>query len=281
MSQPDGDPLADLRAYAARIPTGAAFCGETAARIYGLPLPMKREALESNKPEDGQADKHVPIHVAAALGRSKPRGKGITGYRLSEALFKTRTFARLPVLQPIETFITCCRHLSVDEAVVMLDALLTNKEIYPGMKLRYRPVTTIDKVEARLAEVGPVQGIRVARDALVLARVRVASPMETKLRLLLVRGGLPEPEVNGIVYTDTGERIAEVDLLYRDAKIAIEYEGDGHRTNKKIFRNDLVRERRLRQAGYAYIRVTIEEMGETSTLVADLRTRLTGGASLP
>ncbi len=192
----------------------------------------------------------------------------------TKSQFQVRTFRRLPVLRPVETFLSCCRNLTVEDAVVMLDALLTNKSHYPGLRLHQRPATTMTSLEARLQEVGPIPGIGTARDALALARRRVASPMETRLRLLLVRSGLPEPEVNGIVQSPEGDWSAEVDLLYREAKIAIEYEGAVHRTDDKTFRRDLERERRLRALGYEYVRVTVTAMGEDGSLIADLRALL-------
>lgn len=277
------DPLADLRAYAARIPAGAAFCGESAARIYGLPHPDSPKPRPTSQtpatpaqpaPPPAVDESPQPIYVAAARGRSKPRGVGIVGRRLSKPMFQVRTFRRLPVLQPVETFLSCCGSLTVEDAVVMLDALLTNKSHYPGLRLNQRPAATMKTLEARLQEVGSIPGIGIARQALALARRRVASPMETRLRLLLVRSGLPEPEVNGIVKSPAGDWSAEIDLLYREAMIAVEYEGDVHRTDEKTFRRDLERERRLRALGYEYVRVTVTAMGEDGTLIADLRALL-------
>lgn len=93
--------------------------------------------------------------------------------------------------------------------------------------------------------------------------------------LLLVDAGLPEPEINVPVLDDDGNLVAEVDLLYRDARLIIEYEGDGHRANAKTFRKDLERERRLRAGGFEYVRVTVEAMRNGGrALVADLRRQL-------
>jgi very-short-patch-repair endonuclease len=126
-----------------------------------------------------------------------------------------------------------------------------------------------------LEDLGPLRGIRVARAAAERARPRVASPMETRLRLLLVDGGLPEPEVNVELRGRAGERLAEVDLLYREERLVIEYEGDGHRTSSTTFRNDLERERRLRANEYEYVRVTVEAMRDAGLeLVADIRRQL-------
>ena len=72
---------------------------------------------------------------------------------------------------------------------------------------------------------------RDARKALAAARfVRadVDSPMETRLRMLLVLAGLPEPVVNLVVRDETGEVIRRYDLSYPWVKVAVEYDGRLH-----------------------------------------------------
>ena len=64
----------------------------------------------------------------------------------------------------------------------------------------------------------------------------VDSPRESLLRLILVAGGLPEPEVQFAVRTAQGIRHA--DLGYRDARLLIEYHGDDHRTSRKRWLED-------------------------------------------
>lgn len=72
---------------------------------------------------------------------------------------------------------------------------------------------------------------RDARKALAAARfVRrdVDSPMETRLRMLMVLGGLPEPVVNLEVRDADGELIRKYDLSYPVVKVAVEYNGRLH-----------------------------------------------------
>lgn len=268
------DVLQDLREYAARMPKDAVFCGMTAARIYGLPLPFERR-----KPNVADVSPAPTIHVAVPHRRSQPVAANVSGRRLSSVMLPGEWFEELPVLSPAATFVTCCRDLSVTDAIVMLEAMLTDKEIYPGLRLLYRPIVTVEELEAKLAGFGRLAGIRVAREALTRARQHVASPMESRLRLLLVDAGLPEPEINVALRSDDGTWLAEVDLLYRDARMVIEYEGDGHRTNAKTFQRDIERERRIEAAGYLYVRVTITAMrGGGGKLVTDLRRQLAARA---
>lgn len=60
---------------------------------------------------------------------------------------------------------------------------------------------------------------------MALADPRAGSPMETRLRLLLVYAGL-RPEVRFVVRDRTGK--IHFDLAFPEAKLAIEYDGRGH-----------------------------------------------------
>lgn len=52
--------------------------------------------------------------------------------------------------------------------------------------------------------------------------------METRLRMLLVLAGLPEPETNLKIRDEEGEVIGKYDLSYRAVRVAIEYNGKVH-----------------------------------------------------
>ena len=70
-----------------------------------------------------------------------------------------------------------------------------------------------------------------ARKALAAAtyvRPDVDSPMETRLRMLIVLAGLPEPQVNVTVRDEVGEVIRKYDLSYPEVRVAVEYDGKVH-----------------------------------------------------
>jgi hypothetical protein len=69
------------------------------------------------------------------------------------------------------------------------------------------------------------RGCRVARRAAALAREGVDSPQETRLRLLLVLAGLPEPRVNLIIRRHDGSWHRRCDLAYEHLRLIIEYGG--------------------------------------------------------
>jgi hypothetical protein len=71
---------------------------------------------------------------------------------------------------------------------------------------------------------------RVLDRVVALADRRSESVLETRLRLNLVLGGLPVPDVQYRVHDDYGFVLARVDLAYPSARLAIEYDGDTHFT---------------------------------------------------
>lgn len=82
------------------------------------------------------------------------------------------------------------------------------------------------------------------RKALVAAayvRSGVDSPMETRLRMLLVLAGLPEPVINLEVRDDLGEVIRKYDLSYPRVKVAVEYNGKLHVEVLATWEDDLER----------------------------------------
>ena len=84
------------------------------------------------------------------------------------------------------------------------------------------------------------------------------SPMETRLRLLLTRSGLPEPRLNPAIRI--GDQTLHPDLLYPQWRVAIEYEGEQHRTDERQWRHDIWRREVFEDAGWRQIRVTKDDI---------------------
>jgi len=86
------------------------------------------------------------------------------------------------------------------------------------------------------------------------------SPMESVVRLLLFDGGLPIPEVNTNVYDAIGRFLARADLLFRAARVIVEYDGDQHRVSRQQFARDVARGSELAAAGYLVLRFTASDV---------------------
>src|ERR1700687_2900917 len=92
------------------------------------------------------------------------------------------------------------------------------------------------------------KGIARLRRVFDLAEPEAASPMETRLRMILMLAGLPRPEVQGSIHDDQGHPLGRPDLLYRVQRLAIEFDGGNHR-ERLVDEN--VRQRGLVRAWHA------------------------------
>jgi len=81
-------------------------------------------------------------------------------------------------------------------------------------------------------------------------------PRETELRLWIMSVGLPEPEIHPQIFCQQLSTTIRPDLGYAAARLAIEYESDFHRTDRRQWNMDIDRENALEHEGWALIRVT-------------------------
>jgi len=103
------------------------------------------------------------------------------------------------------------------------------------------------------------------------------SPMETRLRHLLIKAGLPEPQVQ----VDLLGKRFRADLYYPSAKLVIEYDGGNHRERMT---EDLRRQNAILSAGYQLLRFTAADIYQRPDAVVAqvarlLQTTATGIAS--
>lgn len=89
-----------------------------------------------------------------------------------------------------------------------------------------------------------VRGAIAARLAAPLLDARSRSRPESRIRAGIVLSGLPKPEVNTPVYDSNGGWLAEPDLHYRRARLAIEFNGSDHEGRDRM-RKDSMRIRGL------------------------------------
>lgn len=233
--------LQRAESFAPRMRDGHRYCGVTAARVWGLPLPWRWTASEP-------LDVGVPAHAAP------PRVPGVHGRRVAEDRAQTYTVGGLRTMDPVSTVALLAPRLNVEQLVMMLDAIVTPSQRYPGLRM-VRPFLSIEGIRAQIDALGAFPGVRKTRDALELVRAGVDSPKETQARIAILDAGLPEPVVQHAV-RDGSRLVATVDLAYPGLKIAIEYEGDGHRTDRDQWRIDIRRQRRLEELGWVVIRMT-------------------------
>jgi hypothetical protein len=220
---------------------GWCFSHVTALLLWGLPLSLSASGRQA------------PIHVGVPGGRG-PRRPGVVGHDLAGDISHFEV-AGLPVVDPVSAWCQSAALLSLDALVAVGDALAGSWSPHPAA--RGRPMAELATgVEARA---GTRRAGRL-REALCLVRPRVESPKETELRLLLVRAGLPEPEVNVKQRDAAGRYLGKPDLSWAGHLVSAEYEGDEHRSDPHRWRNDIDRAERFTDAGWRMIRVTQRDL---------------------
>lgn len=103
------------------------------------------------------------------------------------------------------------------------------------------------------------RGIRRARVALTLVDAGAESPRESWLRLSLLRAGFPAPQTQIPVYDEYGQLVAVLDMGWERLKLAVEYDGDHHWTDRRQFKKDIRRAEALTELGWIDVRVTAED----------------------
>jgi very-short-patch-repair endonuclease len=96
---------------------------------------------------------------------------------------------------------------------------------------------------------------------------RAESPMETRLRWLLIASGLPRPQVQVDLHNSNGRFVGRADLFFPQARLAIEYDGANHR-DRLI--DDNRRQNALINAGYRLLRFTAPDLTQRPGAVVAL-----------
>lgn len=160
----------------------------------------------------------------------------------------------------MRTVLDVARTSPPDEGVVAADAAL------------HAGACTRDELRAALAACRGRTGVALARRAVELCRAGAESPMETRLRLLVVRAGLPEPVLQHRVQPSIGE--LRLDQAWPDRQLCLEYDGYDPHTTRHAFARDRVRWRALAAVGWQIHPVTYAGVRHPARLVAELRSAL-------
>jgi hypothetical protein len=141
-----------------------------------------------------------------------------------------------------------------------------------------RDLTTIDELCALVRRVGKrgrkgtklLRGLLSERDA---NYVPTESEREQMLLGVLRSHGLPEPERQFSIYDESGEFLARPDLVYRDLKIAMEYDSYQHHVGKDALVRDSRRRNATTAIGWITLVATAEDVryGQGRQFASDVR----------
>ena len=222
-----------LRTQAALLiaPAGTVASHHTAALLWGGSVPTTSV-----------------VHLRIPPGETF-RVDGVMAHRGSGA-DQVHWHRGLPLTSPETTFRDLAATLDLVQLVVLGDRLVR------------RQVTSPARLVA-CAHAWSGRGGATARRAAALVRTGVDSPPESRLRMLVVLAGLPEPQVNHIIRDpNTGEWLRRFELGYPELRVAVEYEGRHHRDDADVWAADIDRREDLDRRTWRVVQVISSGLDE-------------------
>jgi hypothetical protein len=233
------DAWLQLVAWKELLPSEAVFSGSTAAWLLGLDL-----------------DPINPVEIVLPYSSGVRSRSGLTVRRSEIAPDDVVTVRKLRATNLLWTLSDLCHRHPAVEALVALDMAIRGRLISAVALDRY----------AKTNKGGA--GIRQLRFLTKFA-APAESPMETRLRWLLIQGGLPRPEVQTKLYDADGGFVGRADLYYPAARLVLEYDGGNHRERLE---EDDRRQNLLVNAGFRLLRFTAADVyGRPEVIQAQVR----------
>jgi very-short-patch-repair endonuclease len=245
ITAPDGSPDLTLRSHAAyRYVEGkGVLSGYSAAEILGASCGPWDTPAEVTVPHRGQ--------------RGRP---GLVVHRTSLYPGEITEVKGVKVTSPLRTAYDLARRGDLVERVVAVDRLANVHRFNPDLLLHF---------SARFRR---SRGNELVPNVLAHADRRAGSPMETRLRMLIVQAGLPNPQVQWVVQDERTRTAVWLDLAWPDLMIGIEYEGEGHTEPDQVLR-DVGRYTALVDKGWRIYRYTKREILRRQDLIVAQLTR--------
>ncbi len=240
-ADPAPEPLTIARGLSLVWPETVA-CFRTAAVFWRLPVE-----------QDGT------VHVRAGRGRRAP---GVTVHRPHDEDGTWTTPSGLHLTDWTATATDCLALAPLDDALDLYAWLLTRKKM------------THANLRRAAADRSPRKGTAQLQRLTALTRHGAVSAAEHRFHLLLDAAGLTGWEANADVVDRHGRR-AVVDVLFREARVAVEIDGFRAHRERDRFVADARRHNRVGLAGYAVLRFTWWDVTERpDEVVAEVRDML-------
>lgn len=166
-------------------------------------------------------------HVTVLADRDRRRRPEIENH-VATTSPRVATIGGLRVSHPFRMFVELASMLSLVDLVVVGDALVRIGKIDPELLV---------EACAQSSDQHAATALRAAR----YVRAEVDSPMESRLRMLIVLAGLPEPEVNHKLLDERGRVRRRLDLSYPELRLIVEYDGRQHIERELNWEGDLDR----------------------------------------
>ena len=231
--------VARARAFAAAAPGEFAFSHVTAAQLLGLPLAY---AIEED----------CRLHIMSHTPANRMRRLRVVGHRGLESR-RVVDVEGLPVVNPADTWADLGEYVGPGKPVG-LDDLIIAGDVAARLAGSVRALT-----EAVARRVRP-RGKVTLTYAIPFLRPRSRSAMETRSRLMVVRAGLPEPELNIDLVSRFGEWLGCGDLVWKEQRVVGEFQGVPFHCRPKTKILDAGRRRSIEAGDWSFVEILSDDV---------------------
>jgi hypothetical protein len=207
---------------------GSVACGITAARL------LRFDGLPRERPDE-------PVHLLLPSA-TREQARGVVLHWASLPAEDVFDVGGIRATSPGRTLADLVLRARRAEAVALMDAAL-----------RAGHVTDLSRVRARtFGRHGSVARL----EWWSLADGRAESPLETRIRLLLLDGGLPPPTPQWLVTDGRGWAVARLDLAWPEYRLDVEADGRDVHAEPRALYKDRDRQNALANLGWTMLRFT-------------------------
>ena len=241
--------LARIAAAARSLQTTHWFSHESAALVWGCPVwapPTQTHIIQNVRPSQ-HGDPLLTRHVMTLAEADQQEWRGVRVTSLDR------------------TVVDCLLRLPPLDALVIADGALRLGADRAG-------------IAGRLIELEGRRGVVGARSVFDLADGRAESAWETFVRYVLMREGLPRPELQIVIHTRLGSFRA--DLGWHEWKLVLEFDGfvkysqaSGVDANEVLFKEKR-RQEAIEEEGWSVLRFTANDRARPGDLFRRVRRRL-------
>jgi very-short-patch-repair endonuclease len=223
------------------LPRGAVASHTSAARLWGLPLPVGHDELQ---------------HLTLPRNRSRWHPTDAVVHRRNLELGEITQVDGRPVTSPLRTLLDLPTVLSLGGSVAAADAAL-----------RLGLLSRADLV--RVSGLAMGRGARAVRAMGRLADPSADSPLESEVRVLLVLADLA-PRTQFVVRDENGTFVIRLDFAWPDDLVGLLADGFEYHSERDAYRKDRKQDNELKRLGWYVPRVAWEHVFGEPDYVVDL-----------
>ena len=232
----------------------------TALELHGIPKP-EQCSLDTGK-----------LHTVGTSGngRTRTRASYVQTHVWTRAAGTVKFNNQVSALHPFQAWAQLAPYLPLEELITLGDAVVSTMHRTPSLARKRDAAAILAAFRTHISQLTRFKGRANAMRALPRIMPNVDSPMESKQRLALAAYGIPVPVTNHVVpdVAFASGAPMTLDMAWPEYTVAVEYDGDHHRTDKKQWQRDQEKRNLLRSRSWIILEATAATLAEEETRAA-------------